>query len=83
MADKYRTESFSVKHSGAYVQVFQRPGEKPLIECNLFGGNKSIDEIIEMAEAMTQAVELACAWAREDDDSEPVMNRMDLLTRDE
>jgi hypothetical protein len=68
LAKEFRSKIFSVENSGAYVQVFQRPGERVLIETNLFEGNKSILEQKHQLKALSDAITLASDWTAEGQD---------------
>lgn len=73
----YRSAIFEVPDSGAYVQVFQRPGEGVLLEANFFGGDTSLEEMLAKLKALSDAVAFAGKWSSEG--SDVVVPRLTLI----
>lgn len=62
-ADQYRRVDFHVGgETGAYVTVYQRPGEAPMLDLNFYDGDRSMDEAMLRAQTLMLAHELASHW---------------------
>jgi len=66
MTAKFRREDLPVEKEGAYVTVYQRPGEAPFIDINFFEGNRTVPEAIRRQRTLTKAVRLAKTWRAEE-----------------
>jgi hypothetical protein len=60
--DYRRTDIRVGGETGAYVTVYQRVGETPLLDLNFFDGDRSMDEAVLRAKALMTAWEIAAAW---------------------
>ena len=61
---KYRTKTFKGRTMGAYAQLFQRPGEGPLLALNFFEGGRSLAEAKILLEILGDAVVEMEGWAK-------------------
>lgn len=60
---EYRRVDFRVGgKTGAYVTVYQRPNETPMLDLNFFDGDRDMDEAMLRAETLAAAHSLAAAW---------------------
>jgi len=52
---------------GSYIEVYQRPGEDPMLDLNFFEGNRSIVEASKLSEALVDAVKISRRWKEKKD----------------
>jgi len=52
-----QTKTFSVKNSGAYVQVYQYSPAPPLADVNFFDGVKDVEDLKKMKLVMEEVIE--------------------------
>lgn len=51
-------KTFSVKDQGGYIQVYSR-GRNPSLDLNFFDGERSLQETIDLRDALNEAIEFA------------------------
>lgn len=61
----YRRAVFKKDNSGAYVMLYQRPGERPRLDMNFFEGDRPLGETRLRLKLLARAVEKADVWDRE------------------
>lgn len=54
--------NISVKDSGSYVQCYQRIGERPLADVVFFNGDRNLQEVKNMRDALSEAVTRMEEW---------------------
>jgi hypothetical protein len=59
---EFRQEKFGVEGHGAYVQVYQRPGEHPFLDLNFFDGIRDAAHAERLHETLGKAIKLAREW---------------------
>lgn len=57
-----KKQNISVKDSGTYVQCFQRMGELPIADLNFFDGERNLDEVVRMRDALNETIECMRVW---------------------
>lgn len=66
MTKEYRREDIRVgPESGSYITVYQRPGEEPMADLNLFDGDRTYSEVSALSDAMSKARDLILRWRTE------------------
>ena len=66
MTEEYRREDVRVgPDTGAYVTVYQRPGEEPKADLNFFDGDCSTGEVSLLAAALVKAERIMIRWRTE------------------
>jgi hypothetical protein len=57
-----RRQEFRNAGSGAYILVYQRPGEQPMLDFNFFDGDREVDEAKKLGELVERALVQVEAW---------------------
>lgn len=62
-----KTKTVDVKESGAYVQCYQRIGERPQADLNFFDGDRDLEEVIKRRDALNEAIACMTEWEQQPD----------------
>jgi hypothetical protein len=65
MPKEYRRENFGHPSTGAYITVYQRPGEKVMLDLNFFDGDKTFGDCALLRMILMNAMEQARKWENE------------------
>lgn len=57
-----KKKDITVKESGTYVQCFQRIGEQPIADLNFFDGERNLDEVVRLRDALNDTIDCMRGW---------------------